>query len=392
MLTTTETRVPDRTEAATQPSATAAAGHRVCTRCVMDASDPDISFDASGVCSHCRHFDTVVRKSWFPDDSGRPHLERLLAAIRRSGKGAEYDCIMGLSGGVDSCYLACKAKEWNLRPLVVHVDAGWNSELAVKNIENIVKKLNYDLFTHVVDWEEMKDLHVAFLRAGVANQDVPQDHVFFATLRRLALQHKIHSVLTGSNIATESILPTAWGHSAMDATHLRSIHKRFGTRPLRSFQTVGFFDYYFYLPYAKGIRIYKLLNVIPYDKAAAKAYLQREFGWQDYGGKHYESRWTKFFQAYYLPEKFGYDKRKAHLSSLIVSGQMTRDAALAELRKPLYDARELDSDRDFVLKKLGMSRLEFDAIMRAPNKTFRDYPSDFAKVQALRKIKRLLAS
>ncbi len=381
--------------AAAMPRAARAAampGYRICTRCVMDTTDPQIRFDPRGVCSHCRTFDTVLRKSWFPDASGQARLREMLATIRRHGEGAEYDCIMGLSGGVDSSYLAYKVKEWQLRPLIVHIDAGWNSELAVKNIENMVKKLDYDLYTHVVDWEEMKDLHVAFLRARVANQDVPQDHVFFATLRHLAIKHKIRSVLTGSNIATESILPASWGYNAMDARHLVSIHKRFGCRRLESFNTVSFFQYCIYYPYVKHIRVYKPLNLIPYNKGEAKELLRQEFGWQDYGGKHYESRFTKFFQSYYLPEKFGYDKRRAHLSSLIVSGQTTRDQALAELERPLYDPVQLEEDREFVLKKLGLEREEFDQIMQPPNKSFRDYPSNYGKFRLFKRVRNLLAS
>ena len=367
-------------------------GSHICTRCVMDTTDPQITFDSAGVCSHCTHFDAVLRKSWLPNEKGQARLREMLAKIKRHGEGAEYDCIMGLSGGVDSSYLAYKVKEWGLRPLIVHIDAGWNSELAVKNIENMVKKLDYDLYTHVVDWEEMKDLHVAFLRARVANQDVPQDHVFFSTLRHLAIKNKIRSVLTGSNIATESILPSAWGYNAMDSRHLMSIHRKFGRKELKSFNTVSFFQYCFYYPYVKNIRVYKPLNVIFYNKSEAKAFLRQEFGWQDYGGKHYESRFTKFFQSYYLPEKFGYDKRKAHLSSLIVSEQMSREEAMAELEKPLYDPVELEEDREFVLKKLGLHREEFDQIMQAPNKSFKDYPSNYRAFMLFKKVRSLMAS
>ncbi|PSR18711.1 N-acetyl sugar amidotransferase [filamentous cyanobacterium CCP3] len=375
----------------------AASDHQVCTRCVMDTTDPEITFDAEGVCSYCRWFETSVRPAWFPNEIGRAKLESMVEQIKTEGKDQEYDCIIGLSGGVDSSYLAYQAKRLGLRPLAVHVDAGWNSELAVKNIENIVKLLDIDLYTYVVNWEEMQDLQVAFLRSGVANQDVPQDHAFFAALYGFAVQNNIRYVLSGSNLATESILPKAWGYDAMDAQHLKAIHKRFGQRPLQSFPTVSFFDYNINFPFLRRMKVLAPLNYMPYDKQEAMEVLEKELGWRYYGGKHYESRFTKFFQGYYLPTRFGYDKRKAHLSSLIVSGQLSRDAALGELSRDAYPFEQLAEDRAFVLKKLSLAEADFDRLMHAPKYTFRDYPSNYyltrgyrAMLKLARKAKKIL--
>lgn len=359
---------------------------RRCVRCVMDTTDPEIAFDGAGVCSHCRRFDEVFRPAWFPDEEGTRRLAATVGRMKAEGRGRDYDCIIGLSGGVDSSYLAVKVKDLGLRPLVVHVDAGWNSELAVKNIESLVKALGFDLFTLVIDWEEMRDLQVAFLRSGVANQDVPQDHAYFAGLYRFATQAKIRWVLSGGNFATEGILPQAWGYNAMDVRHLRSIHRQFGTRPLRTFPTVSFFNLYFGYPLIRKMQVVRPLDFMPYSKDAAKRELAERFGWRDYGAKHHESVWTKFFQGHWLPARFGFDKRKAHLSSLVVAGQLTRDEALAELAREIYPADELRRDRAFVAKKLGLTESELEALLRAPLRTYRDYPSNEGRQQLLRAV------
>ncbi|RME24979.1 MAG: N-acetyl sugar amidotransferase, partial [Candidatus Zixiibacteriota bacterium] len=288
--------------------------YQICVRCVMDTSDPEITFDEHGVCSHCHYFDEFVRPQWHPNEHGRQELERIVDTIRTERAQYEYDCIIGLSGGIDSSYLAYLVRELGLRPLVVHIDTGWNSELAVQNIEAIVKKLGYDLYTHVVDWEEMRALQLAFFKAGVANQDTPQDHAIFAGLYRFAVQNKIRYVFSGSNYATESILPNSWGYSAMDARQIKGIYKRHGDgTKLRSFPFVSFFQYHFYYPYVKRMTVVRPLNFLPYNKELAISTLESELGWKYYGGKHYESRFTKFFQGYYLPVRFGYDKRRAHM-------------------------------------------------------------------------------
>lgn len=364
--------------------------YQICSRCVMDTSDLDIAFDSDGVCNHCKKFDYIYANHWFPDARGEKLLADYVNEIKRSGVGKPYDCIMGLSGGVDSSYLAVKVVELGLRPLVVHVDGGWNSELATSNIEQLVKRLGLDLHTHVVDWEEMRDLQVAYLKSGVANQDVPQDHAFFAQLLKVGRQHKIKYVLSGSNYATESILPSSWGYSAMDLTNLKAIHKSFGAQPLKTFPTVSFLEWYLTFPRLLGVKFLRPLNFMEYDKAKAKEILIAEYGWKDYGGKHYESRFTKFFQGYYLISRFGYDKRRAHLASMIVSGQMTREAALAELQNPAYPEGQLEEDIDFIRKKLGLSKEGLDEIMRAPKRLATDFRSDAEKLKVLKKLRNLL--
>jgi N-acetyl sugar amidotransferase len=341
----------------------------------MDTTDPDITFDRDGVCNHCRYFEMKVRPRWLPDQRGAALLDAMIARIRAEGRGRPYDSIIGLSGGVDSSYLAVKAVEWGLRPLAVHVDAGWNSELALRNIELIVTRLGLDLHTIVIDWEEMRDLQLAFLRANVANQDTAQDHGFFAALYRYAVRHHFKYLLSGANFATESILPQAWGYSAMDCYHIRTIHRRFGERPLRTFPLVGFFDLHINYPYLKRLRVIAPLNYVAYRKQNAISYLEAKYGWRYYGGKHYESRWTRFFQAHYLPIKFGYDKRRAHLSSLVVAGEMTRDEALEELAKPLYTGNELAADCAFVAKKLGISTEALRNLIEQPGRHYSEYPN-----------------
>lgn len=355
--------------------------YQMCRRCVMDTTDPEITFGADGVCSHCRRFELEMKPHWKPTPEGAQELQQIIARIKAEGQGKRYDCVIGLSGGVDSSYLAVKVVEWGLRPLVVHVDAGWNSELAVKNIEQIVTKLGLDLVTCVVDWEDMKELHLSFLRAGLANQDVPQDHAFFAALYKYAADAGIRHVISGANYATEGVLPQSWGYDAMDATHVRSVHRRFGSRPLRKFPIISFFQYYFYFPKIRKMTVISPLNYMEYNKIDAIDYLEKNFGWRYYGGKHYESRWTRFFQAYYLPEKFGYDKRKAHLSSLVVSGQISREEALSELEKPLYSGNELAEDRAFVAKKLGIDLKQLDAFVTETPRHYSEFPTNAWQVK-----------
>jgi N-acetyl sugar amidotransferase len=348
----------------------------------MDTSDPEITFDEHGVCNHCNHFDAVLRSRWLNGPEGEKQLLEKVAAIKAEQAGKEYDCILGLSGGVDSSYLAIKIAELGLRPLVVHVDAGWNSELAVQNIERLVKTLGFDLHTIVIDWEEIRELQVAYLRSGLANQDVPQDHAFFAALYRFAIANGVRWVISGGNLASESILPTAWGYDAMDAWQLKAVHRRFGGRRLKTFPLVGFFDLYFRFPFIHRMKVLRPLDYLPYDKMAAKRLLIERYGWKDYGAKHYESVWTKFFQGYYLPTRWGFDKRLAHLSSLIVAGQLSREDALRQLEQPAYPPEELRRDRTYVLKKLGLSESEFDELLRAPKQNHSDYPSQ-AKTRRL---------
>ena len=364
--------------------------YQVCTRCVMDTSDPEIRFDADGVCNHCHTFDTVTRLDWFPNAEGQALWEAEVARIKRNGAGQPYDSILGLSGGVDSSYLALKIAEAGLRPLVVHVDAGWNSELAVANIETIVKHCQFDLHTHVVNWEDMRDMHLAFLRSGISNQDVPQDHIFFSTLYHFAIENGISTVFSGGNTATEGIFPAAWHGPAMDAINLRAIHSRFGSRKLKNYRTISFFKYYVEYPLLRKMRTVRPLNYMPFNKALAIAELEQKCGWRSYGRKHGESLFTKLFQNHILPTRFGYDKRRPHLSSLIASGQMSRDDALAALGEPLYDPVELEIDINYFCKKLRISRSEFDDLIAAPLRSHTEFPN-WARRQKMAKLAQSVA-
>jgi aminotransferase len=359
--------------------------YQMCSRCVMDTSDPVISFDDDGVCNHCRDFDQITRQHWFPNEEGAHRLREIVELIKNDGRGQEYDCIIGLSGGVDSSYLALKVAEWGLRPLVVHVDAGWNSELAVANIEKIVKHCQFDLHTHVVNWEEIRDLHLAYLRSGYSNQDVPQDHIFFASLYHFATKNKIRYILSGGNIATEGIFATAWhGGSAMDAINLKAIHHRFGEKPLKTYKTISFFEYYIWYPFVKRMRTVRPLNYMSYDKQSAINELEFKIGWRSYGRKHGESLFTKIFQNDYLPRKFGYDKRLPHISSLIASGQMTRAEGLAKLAEPLYDKKEFEIDINYFCKKLRITREQYEDFITGHSSLYSDYPNWVARHRMLK--------
>lgn len=348
--------------------------YRICTRCIMDSSDPDIVFDEDGVCNHCHHHDLRISQvaAAAPDAAAR-----LAAVVRRikAARRGEYDAIMGLSGGVDSSYVAYQAQQLGLKPLAVHFDNGWNSEVAVRNIENIVKRLGFELQTYVIDWTEFRDLQRAFFRANVIDIEMLTDHAIFAALYRLAKQHRIGYVLSGTNFATESVMPRSWLHMKADLRNIRAIHRRFGTVKLRSFPMMSVWKLAYY-QYLRGIRSVSLLNYIPYSKTRALQELAQNVGWQYYGGKHYESTFTKFYQAHILPEKFHVDKRRCHLSNLILNGEISRAAALEEIAKPLYEPKQLAADREYVLKKLGFSAEEFAGYLHARGVPHSHYGSD----------------
>jgi N-acetyl sugar amidotransferase len=356
----------------------------------MDTSDPEIIFDSEGNCHHCNDFYQITAKNWFPNQEGRRRLAEIIEVIKKDGKDKMYDSIIGLSGGVDSSYLAMKVKELGLRPLVVHVDAGWNSELAVSNIEAVLRYCNYDLYTHVVDWEDMRDLQLSYLSAGIANQDVPQDHIYFASLYHYAIKNDIKYILSGGNLATESIFPKSWHGSAMDAINLQAIHRKYGKGKLRNYDTISFFEYYMWYPLVKKMRAIRPLNYMPYDKTSAMKELADRTGWRSYGHKHGESLFTKIFQNYYLPEKYGYDKRRPHLSSMIVSGQITRNEALEELAKPLYAFDQLEIDIEYFCKKLRITRNQFDNFITGPSHRHTDFPTWAGRYRAMKQIQGIL--
>jgi N-acetyl sugar amidotransferase len=342
----------------------------------MDTSDPKIVFDDKGNCNHCNSALELSEKIWFPDGRGEKILNEIVEKIRYEERNKEFDCIIGLSGGVDSSYLAYLAVNKGLRPLIVHIDCGWNSEQAVSNIENVLKKLNIQLHTFVVNWEEMKDLQRAFFKASLPDQDIPQDHAIFAALYNFAEKNSIKYVFNGLNFATESIMPENWGYQAMDWRHLKSIHKRYGEKKLRDYPHVSFFKRYIYYTFIRKMKIINPLNYIDYRKDDAIELMKNELGWQYYGGKHYESRFTKFFQSYYLPVKFNFDKRRAHLSSLIVSRQISREEALEQMKENVYSESEIGNDLEFVAKKLGWTSNEFRAIINLPPNRHQDFPTN----------------
>jgi len=337
-----------------------------CQVCIMDDSDPEIEFFGSDGCNHCVSMKSTLGSDWFIDDSGLEKLTQLIKQIKLAGQDGQYDCIIGLSGGADSSYLALKAYEWGLTPLVVHVDAGWNSELAVRNIEALIRFTGWDLYTQVIDWPEMLDLQTAYLKSGVANQDVPQDHAFFASLFSLAAKHKIKYILSGGNVATEGILPKSWQGSAMDAKNLKAIHRLFGRIPLIQYPTVSFLEYYFLNPFIRKIKIARPLNFIPFNKDRAVRELEEKIGYAKYPRKHGESNFTRFFQEFYLVAKFGIDKRIAHLSSRIVSGQISRELALTEIQSTLFDELEYARLKEYICRKLRLDKEDFDVLIDQP--------------------------
>jgi len=347
--------------------------YQICTNCVMDTTDPEIVFDEEGVCNHCHQFYNETSKRWFPNEMGKKKLEQIFNQIKEQRKGYEYDCILGLSGGLDSSYLALVMKEYGMRPLVVHVDAGWNSELAVYNIEKVIKYCGYDLHTHVMNWPEVRDLQLAYLKAGVANQDVVQDHAFFASLYHFAVDNKIDYVISGGNIATEAVIAATWQHGAMDAINIKAIHKAYGKVPLRDYKIINFLQYYLYYPFFKKMKVVRPLNFMPYSKEAALRELSEKVGYKAYGRKHGESRFTKFFQNHYLPVKFNIDKRRSHLSSRILSKDISRDEALKVLAEPLYDELELKEDKLFISKKLGITEEALDSLTNSPGRSYKEF-------------------
>jgi len=363
---------------------------RVCSFCVMNESNSGILFDTAGQCNGCS--DALARSphEWWPGPEGRLRMDRMVERLRDSGRGKPYDVMIGLSGGIDSAYLAHLAvRELGLRVLAVHVDGGWNSEPAVRNIESLVRKLDIDLYTYVVEWKEMRDLQVAFLRASVLNQDIPQDHVFFTTLYRTARKFRINDFLSGVNYATENISVPGSGFPYTDDVHLRGVHKRFGKIPLATYPVMPFIEFLWLTRLRKQLNVHRPLNYINYNKDEAVNVLSKGYSWRDYGAKHSESRFTKFYQDIFLPRKFGFDKRRLHLSCLIVSGQLTREQALEELARPALLPEQVGRDVRFVAKKLGLTAGELEDLIAAPAIEHTQYPNQMALMGMLNRIKRL---
>jgi N-acetyl sugar amidotransferase len=363
------------------------AAYLVCTRCVMDTSDPDIRFDPNGVCNHCHTAEGLLARLPQTDAEGQRRLSALAERVRAGGAGRDYDAVIGLSGGVDSSYAALLARDQRLRVLAVHFDNGWNSELAVENIQRVVEGCGFDLQTYVINWPEFRDLQRAFLLASVVDVEMITDHAITAALVGLAAEQRIPFSISGSNTATEHGLPLAWAWSKEDWTNIKAIHAAFGTVPLRSFPHLTRRGWLAIRVLRRGLEFVEPLNAVPYRRDRAAARLASELGWREYGGKHHESLFTKFYQCYILPRKFGIDKRRAHLSDRLRNGELTRPEAIAALEEPLYDSPETErSDRDYVLKKLGFSDADFAAIMAAPPKPHDAYRNDRRFLDLMRRV------
>lgn len=351
--------------------------YQVCKNCVMDTTDSNIIFDEQGICDHCNTFKSEIEPFWQTNENGKLQLEEIVSKIKKESKDKDFDCLMGMSGGIDSSFLLYKmVTEFGLRPLVFHVDAGWNSQIAVNNIERLVDGLGLDLYTEVINWEEMKDLQLSFIKSGVPHIDVPQDHAFFATMYKFASKYKIKTILTGGNYSTECVRnPLEWMYYQSDSIQLRDIHKIYGSGNLKDYPVTNILWHKIWLPYIKGIKLIRPLDYIPYNKDEAMQILVDKFGYQKYPQKHFESRFTRFYEGYWLPQRFGYDTRKVQYSSLILTNQMTREEALESLKTPPYSQDQVKEDFEYVSNKLGITKEELWGYFNSPKKTFTDYKS-----------------
>ncbi len=363
--------------------------YKICSRCVMDTtSDPNLVLDEHGVCNYCHNYDKLCAEYAHLKDHGEEKLSALFEKIKEECRNDEYDLAVGLSGGVDSSYLMYLCHQYNLRVLAVHVDAGWNSELAVQNIEKICSKLGYDLHTVVIDWATMKELQRAYMFSGLGNLDVPQDHCFIAATRKYCKKHHIKYLVSGWNLATEGILSRAFQHGNSDWINIKDVYKKCGRRKvsLRKYPHINFWDYYYGYPHLYSLKTIYPLFYVPYSQKSAIALLENEFGWKYYGSKHFESRFTRFFQEVYLPNKFGWEKRRDHIASLIVGGEMTREEGLAQLSLPSSTEAQLKEETEYVLKKLDISEQEWKQILDAPVKMIDQYKNEIKLKNIMSKI------
>ncbi|OIX32025.1 LPS biosynthesis protein [Yersinia ruckeri] len=347
--------------------------YKICSHCIMDTSDPNIHFDSDGCCDYCHNYESNIKPNWKVDDAA---LMALADTIKKEGENKDFDCIIGLSGGLDSSYAAYVAKEkMGLRPLLFHVDAGWNTDQAVGNIEKLIEGLGLELYTEVVNWEEMKDLQLSFLKAGIPDQDLVQDAAFFSALYKFAHEHNVKHVITGSNFSTECCRePEEWGgYLGIDKLLFNDIHNQFGTRKLETFPLTDIMVYKLYYQKILGMKVHHPLNLVPFNKKDAEDELEQKFGWQRFQHKHHESRFTRFYEDYWLPRRFGFHKRRAHFSSLILTGQMTREAALERLAQPEMSEHFLEQEFEYVAHKLGITVEELQQLFEQPKKTYRDY-------------------
>ncbi|RAP27563.1 N-acetyl sugar amidotransferase [Candidatus Marinamargulisbacteria bacterium SCGC AG-333-B06] len=355
-----------------------------CSVCVMDTTDPDINFDDKGICNHYYRYKEQLASRIHLNNTQKK-LQTIIEKIKSSNKHGDYDCVIGISGGVDSTYIAYLVKQYSLNPLAVHFDNGWNSELAVQNIEHTLKILDIDLYTYVMDWETFKEIQKAFLCASTPDGEIPTDHAINSVLYQVAVKFGIKYIINGMNFKTESIAVSRWAYGHSDWRYIKGICKHFNVKSLKGYPHFSLFNLMYYLIFKK-IKVISILNYIDYNKNEAMHILKSKLNWQYYGGKHYESIYTRFYQSYILPKKFNIDKRKIHYSDLIFSKQMTKDEALKLLKKPTCDPDLQEEDKEFVLKKLSLTQKQFDDIMNLQIKSYSDYQNNASFVFALKKI------
>lgn len=353
---------------------------KICNFCVMDSTDPDIIFDEHGQCNHCKSYLENIPKLPALQSNSQQHLDDIVSNIKAKSEGKKYDCVIGLSGGVDSTYVAyVVTKILGLRPIAVHMDNGWNSELSVKNVENIVKKLGIDLYTKVLNWDEFRDLQLAFLKASTPDSEIPTDHAICATLYEVASKHNIKYIISGANFITERIMPHGWSQGHGDYRYIKNISKKFGTIPLKTFPYLNNLKRFYYEK-IRSISFLPIFNYFKFDLNQARNIIQTELEWKDYGGKHYESTYTKFFQGYILPSKFGFDKRKGHLSNLICYGLLSREEALKKIELPAIDEKEIIQLKQYVAKKFNLKENDLEKILQAKPKRYKDYPNSYNSI------------
>jgi N-acetyl sugar amidotransferase len=367
--------------------------YQICTKTIMDTSDPGIVFDQFGVSDYYLNYINTILPNWHTDENGYNELMLIAEKIKKQGKGKDFDCIIGLSGGLDSSYVAYVAKEiMGLRPLLLHVDAGWNTEQAVSNIEKLVNGLGLDLYTEVIDWEKMKNVQVAFLKSQIPDQDLPQDAAFFSSLYKFANKYNIKSIITGANYSTECCRePEEWGgYPGIDTTLFSDIISKHGDKSIGSFPLVDILKYKIWDRYINGMEVVKPLNLVPFSKKDAEKLLNDKFGWEPYLHKHHESRFTRFYEDYWLPRKFGYEKRRAHFSSLILTGQMNRDDALKRISKPEMDELFLKQEFEYVANKLDLTNEELERIFNTPNLSYKSYRNKIGIIKLGAKLMKIL--
>ncbi len=360
--------------------------YQICRKTVIDSSYPGVTFDQEEISDIYWNFKKHIEPSW--RTRSRRELEDQCCKIRAAGRGKDFDCLLGLSGGLDSSFmLHTVVKEFGLRPLVFHVDGGWNTELAVHNINSLIDKLRLELFTEVINWDEMRDFQLSWFKSGVPHIDIPQDHAFIAVIYKFAEKHKIKTILNGGNVSTECVsTPLKYFYWGTDPVHIRDIIQRYGTTPLRSYPFSSVFRHKIYLRYLQGVKVVKPLNYIPCSKELMLNTLEKEYNWKPYPQKHFESRFTRFFEGYWLPSRFGFDIRRVQFSSLILTNQMNREEALKLLQTPALDRETVKQEFEYVANKLGISEEELRGYHNMPLKFYYNYKNMHLTLALMEKV------